>query len=168
MQVLVSFTPLVLYPWRESPQYPSDMRLRGPQMWSGCCEEKNLLPLLGIETKFLGHPACSPPLNRLSYPSSTTINKTCTNLNMVYNNKTIWEVETTKLHSWNWAFLEKLSIVQLLKNFPAFYGTRRFITVFTRTLHWALFWARSIQYIPSPPISLRSILILSTHQTWSF
>jgi hypothetical protein len=30
--------------------------------------------------------------------------------------------------------LEKLSIVQLLKNFPAFYGTRRFITVFTRDL----------------------------------
>jgi hypothetical protein len=31
--------------------------------------------------------------------------------------------------------LEKQSIVQLLKNFPAFYGTRRFITVFTRVLH---------------------------------
>jgi hypothetical protein len=27
--------------------------------------------------------------------------------------------------------LEKPPIVQLLKNFPAFYGTRRFITVFT-------------------------------------
>jgi hypothetical protein len=27
--------------------------------------------------------------------------------------------------------------VQLLKNFPAFYGTRRFITVFTRALHWS-------------------------------
>jgi hypothetical protein len=53
--------------------------------------------------------------------------------------------------------------VQLLKNFPAFYGTRRFITVFTRALHWSLSCARSIQYIPSHPISLRSILILSTH-----
>jgi hypothetical protein len=47
--------------------------------------------------------------------------------------------------------------------FPAFYGTRRFITVFTRALHWSLSWARSIQSIPSHPISLRSILILSTH-----
>jgi hypothetical protein len=28
--------------------------------------------------------------------------------------------------------------VQLLKNFPAFYGTRRLITVFTRALHWSL------------------------------
>jgi hypothetical protein len=53
--------------------------------------------------------------------------------------------------------------VQLLKNFPAFYGTRRFITVFTRALHWFLFWDRSIQSILSHPISLRSILILSTH-----
>jgi hypothetical protein len=31
--------------------------------------------------------------------------------------------------------LEKLPIVQLLKNFPAFYETRRLITVFTRVLH---------------------------------
>jgi hypothetical protein len=35
--------------------------------------------------------------------------------------------------------------------------------VFTRALHWSLFWARSIQSIPSHPISLRFILILSTH-----
>jgi hypothetical protein len=38
-------------------------------------------------------------------------------------------------HSQSWALLEKPQIVQLLKNFPAFYGTRRFITVFTRALH---------------------------------
>jgi hypothetical protein len=35
--------------------------------------------------------------------------------------------------------------------------------VFTRALHWSLSWARSIQSIPSHPISLRSILLLSTH-----
>jgi hypothetical protein len=64
----------------------------------------------------------------------------------------------------SWALLEKLPIVQLLKNFPAFYGTRRFISMFTRALHWSLSWARSLQSITSHPISLRSILILSTHQ----
>jgi hypothetical protein len=32
-------------------------------------------------------------------------------------------------------FLEKLLVVQLFNNFPAFYGTPRFITVFTRALH---------------------------------
>jgi hypothetical protein len=36
-------------------------------------------------------------------------------------------------------------------------------TVFTRALYWSLSWSRSIQSIPSHPISLRSILILFTH-----
>jgi hypothetical protein len=49
------------------------------------------------------------------------------------------------------------------KNFPALYGARRFITVFKRSLHWYLFWARSIKSIPSHPIPLRSILILFTN-----
>jgi hypothetical protein len=35
----------------------------------------------------------------------------------------------------SWALLEKPPIEQPLKNFPAFYGTWRFITVFTRALH---------------------------------
>jgi hypothetical protein len=38
-------------------------------------------------------------------------------------------------HSRSWALLEKPPIVQPLKNFPAFYGTRRFITMFTRTIN---------------------------------
>jgi hypothetical protein len=37
------------------------------------------------------------------------------------------------------ALLEKLSIVQPLRNFPAVYGTQKFIAVFTRALHWSLF-----------------------------
>jgi hypothetical protein len=34
--------------------------------------------------------------------------------------------------------LEEPLIVQPFKNFPAFHGTRRFNTVFTRALHWSL------------------------------
>jgi hypothetical protein len=34
--------------------------------------------------------------------------------------------------------VEKLPIVQPLKNFPPFYGIQRFITVFTRALCWSL------------------------------
>jgi hypothetical protein len=34
-------------------------------------------------------------------------------------------------HSWSRVLLEKPPIVQLLENFPAFYGTRRLITAFT-------------------------------------
>jgi hypothetical protein len=41
-------------------------------------------------------------------------------------------------YSWSCALLEEPPILQLLKNFPAFYGTRRFITVFTRALYWYL------------------------------
>jgi hypothetical protein len=61
-------------------------------------------------------------------------------------------------HSRSWALLEKPPNVQPLKNFPAFYGNRRFITVFTRAVHWSLSWVRSIQSISSHPISVRSIL----------
>jgi hypothetical protein len=39
----------------------------------------------------------------------------------------------TELTPWGTIFLEKLLVPQLLKNFPIFCGTQRFITVFTRT-----------------------------------
>jgi hypothetical protein len=69
-------------------------------------------------------------------------------------------------YSWRWALLEKPKIVQLLKNFPAFYGTRRFITVFTRALHWSLSWARSIQFMS---FSLRLICLSEESvQVWGF
>jgi hypothetical protein len=71
----------------------------GPRCGLEAVEKKKyLLPLPGIKTKFLGHPACSTPLNILSYPGSTTINKTCINLNIGFNNKTIREVATTTFH----------------------------------------------------------------------
>ena len=52
---------------------------------------------------------------------------------------------------------------QLVKKFPAFYGTRRFITAFTSARHLSLSWANSIHSIPPHPTSWRSILILSSH-----
>jgi hypothetical protein len=53
---------------------------------------------------------------------------------------------TEHLSQW----LMELPIVQPLKKISEYYGTRRFITVFTIALHWFLSWARSIQSIPSP------------------
>jgi len=50
---------------------------------------------------------------------------------------------------------------QLGKKFLAFYGTRRFITVFTADRHWSLSWAKCIQSTPSNPIFLRSIITLN-------
>jgi hypothetical protein len=49
--------------------------------------------------------------------------------------------------SWGWALLQKSTIVELLDNFPAFYGARRFITVFTSALHWSLSWARYLNFL---------------------
>ena len=57
--------------------------------------------------------------------------------------------------------LEKLAGFQLL--LPTFYGTRRFITAFTRARHLSLSWARSIQSMFPHPNFWRSILILSSH-----
>jgi hypothetical protein len=59
--------------------------------------------------------------------------------------------------------LEKLTVTHLVKKFPAFYGTWRFINVFTRACHWFLFWARWMQFTLSCPISLKFFLILSSH-----
>jgi hypothetical protein len=59
--------------------------------------------------------------------------------------------------------LQKPRVTQLVKKFTVSYGTRRFITVFTRTRHWYPSWSRCTQSTTSHPISLRSILILSSH-----
>ena len=54
----------------------------------------------------------------------------------------------------------KLTVPKLVKNFPAFYGTRKFITAFTSTRRMSLSWATIIQYLPSFSTSWKSILIL--------
>ena len=59
--------------------------------------------------------------------------------------------------------LEKLTGLQRVKKFPAFYGIRRFITALTNLRHLSLAGASPIQSIYPHPTSWRSILILSTH-----
>ena len=58
------------------------------------------------------------------------------------------------LTPWSRVFLEKLTGSQLVKKFPALYGTQRFITAFTSACHLSLSWDRSIQSMPPPPIPL--------------
>ena len=70
---------------------------------------------------------------------------------------------TYLLTLWCRVLLEKLTGLQLVKKFPAFHGTRRFITVLTSVRHLSLFWANPIQSTYPHPTSWRSILILSTH-----
>jgi ribosomal protein S6 len=45
-------------------------------------------------------------------------------------------------------FLRSQQCNKLAKKFPAFYETRRFITVFTKARHESLSWARWIQLAP--------------------
>ena len=64
---------------------------------------------------------------------------------------------------WCRVLLEKITGLKLVKKFPAFYGTRRFITALTSVRHLSLSWASPIQSTYPHPTSWRSILILSTH-----
>ena len=76
----------------------------------------------------------------------------------------------TKIHSltylltpWCRVLPEQLTGLRLVKKFPAFHGTRRFITATTSVRHLSLSWASPIQSIYPLSTSSRSILILSTH-----
>ena len=57
------------------------------------------------------------------------------------------------LTPWSRVLREKPTCPKLLKKFPAFYRTRRFITAFTAARHLSLFSARSIQSMPSSHFS---------------
>ena len=70
---------------------------------------------------------------------------------------------TYLLTPWCRVLLEKLTGLQLVKKFPAFHETRRFITELTSVRHLSLSWASPIQSICPHPTSWRSILILATH-----
>ena len=59
-------------------------------------------------------------------------------------------------------FLTQLPVSLLAKQYPAFCGTKMFITLFTTARHASLSWVKLIQPTPSS-ISLRSRLILSIH-----
>ena len=72
-------------------------------------------------------------------------------------------LDTYLFTPWCRVFLEKLTGLQLVKKFPAFHGTLRFITALTSVRHLSLSWDSPIQSIHPHPTSWRSILILSTH-----
>jgi hypothetical protein len=43
-----------------------------------------------------------------------------------------------EITQWSEVQLEKLTVVLLVENFPAFYETLMLITVFTKARHWTL------------------------------
>jgi hypothetical protein len=70
---------------------------------------------------------------------------------------------TNQRRSWSRTIREKLTDPHLVKKLPAFYGTWRSITIFTRACNLSLSWARSIQSMFLHPTSYRFILILYSH-----
>jgi len=70
---------------------------------------------------------------------------------------------TYLLTPWCRVLLEQLTDLQLVNKFPAFHGTRRFITALTSVRHLSLSWVSPIQSTCPHPTSWRFILILSTH-----
>jgi len=91
------------------------------------------------------------PTKTLYTPISSPIRATCS-LHITY-----------LLTPWCRVLLEQLTGLQLVKKFPTFHGTRRFITALTSVRHLSLSWVSPIQAIYPHPTSWRSILILSTH-----
>ena len=77
--------------------------------------------------------------------------------------RTLTYLLTYLLTPWCRVLLEKLTGLQLVKKFPAFYGIRRFITVLTSVRHLSLSWANPIHSTYPHLTSWRFILILSTH-----
>ena len=78
-----------------------------------------------------------------------------------------WRMSVIRLHlrtSWSSVLHEKPARSQLVMKFLAFYGTRMFITAFTRFCHLPLSWARSIQsMLPSHFLKIyRNIILPST------
>ena len=72
---------------------------------------------------------------------------------------------TYLLTPWCRVLLEQLTGLQLLKKFPAFHGTRRFITALTSVRHLSLSWASSIQSTPPTSYFLKihlNIILPST------
>ena len=70
---------------------------------------------------------------------------------------------TYVLTPWSRVLLEKLTGFQLVKQSPAFYGNRKFITAFTNVLYLSLSWARSIPSMTPHPAYWRSIWLLFSH-----
>jgi len=69
---------------------------------------------------------------------------------------------------WCRVLLEKLTGLQLVKEFPAFHGTGRLVTVLTSVRHLSLSWAKLINSIYPHTTSMRSILILFTYLRLGF
>jgi len=91
------------------------------------------------------------------------VSRSCLNILLKYTDTFVSYLLTYLPTPWCRVLLEKLIGLQLVKKFPAFHGTRRFITTLTSVRHLSLSWTSPIQSTYPHPTSWRSTLILSNH-----
>jgi hypothetical protein len=95
-------------------------------------------------------PTREPQTSRSASPMTLTGSPTCSPRTATARGH-IWKLRI--LTPWSRVFLEKLTGFQLVKKFPTFYGTRRFITTFTSARQLSLSRASSIHSMPPHPTS---------------
>ena len=125
--------------------YLLECNRRWTQRQYGGCVEITTLPLSEIESWFPGHPTRIKSLYRMTSVSSP-------------------------FHQipWSRILLEKLTALELVNKFPAFYGTRRYIAVFTSARHLSLFWATPIQSMLLHPTSHIQVVFINSIFLWDF
>ena len=95
-------------------------------------------PLQQARPTAFPHQSC-----KLMHPVSTEAEtNTCMLTNTIMNGSKVCDLLTYSMaQSPSW----EANCLQLIKKFPAFYGTRRFITALTSVRHLSLSWANPIQ-----------------------
>jgi hypothetical protein len=67
------------------------------------------------------------------------------------------DAELARFRSWNWFLIEKLTVTQPVKKFPAFDGTRRLFAVFNSAHNCTIFRGGLIQSACSDPVYLKKL-----------
>ena len=166
------FWNVTLCPWVSGSWHYKRSECLNLQIQAVQCEWQ--LTVLSFDTVFLSRTENIKTLPQIRYwmLSSTftiTIHKNLTSWRIQTLTKTLTKpftltyLLTYLLTPCSTALLEKLTSFQLVKKFPAFYRTQRFITTNTSASHLSLSWASSIQSTPPHPTFWGSILILSSH-----
>ena len=87
---------------------------------------------------------------------------------MLGKRSNFYNLLTSFLTPWSRVLPENLTVFQLVKKFPTFYGTQSFITAGTTTRHLYLSWTTSIHPTHPHPTSWGSILLLPSHVRLGF
>ena len=110
---------------------------------------------------------CNLPVN-MQIKTKQTVNQKDPQLNKAtYVAKLGATRSVVELTACSTALAEQLTVPQLLKKFPALYGTRMFIIAFTKARHPSLSWVRSSQTAPASH-SFEIHFILSYHLLLGF